>query len=851
MPITSRGRMTAESLERRRHLSAAPITFGTPVVTAVTGASAPIAAVTAAGGASGVVVATGDSFGTTVEAGLQVLTADGDGTFTAGASFPSDAGTAGTVPFTAGNYTDGGAGSDVALIRDSTAFHGLVAYTLAAQASGHFGSAATNLLIYGGTGTAAAVTAAATADFAGDDRDDLALIVGQAGSTLDLRTYVASGFGVLSTIGDVPIGPFASATDPARQALLFADLYGDGGHDLIYFDGSTVHPFRWATGGSYTAEPTVAAAGDFVAVGRLAGGTGADDVVVVSAATGSVPAAAHVLRNAGGTLSDAGSVSLGQTVVTAAVLADLNDDGFPDLDVGSAALAGNGDGTFGPPTPHATLGSAAGLAAGQLVVADQTGDARPDLTGLTDGGVEVLPNTTGITARLPTTITLTSDPAAPRGDTFVTVTAALTTAPGASAPPSGDLHFAVNGLPLGNALIRDGATLIGQDLPIGTDTITATYGGDTTYAEAAATPLAVTVRPAAVTSAVTLSAYPNPVVAGSPITLLATVRPADSTFGVLTGSDPTPTGQVTFTTAGGQDLGTVDIAADGSAQVTTTDLPLGTAAVTATYGDDDTYTDGTSSAVYVAVTEPPVVLPPVVASTLPATATAGAAWAGRVGVLLPAPAVADARATLTTAVSLVPSGTTGPTTTAYVGHGRVRVARGSPVSAILPVRADLPPTLAGGTYDVQVSVSRSDLATTDTFAAGTVVVRPRTVDLSGTAFHGPLPSTVPGGGHVAAVLAVDDAGSVAAVGRLVVTFDAVPSRTAGSTGVALRTVRLRVAVPAGKTRLLRVSVPVRMADPDVPFYLSAAVVLTPDVAVSSGPTMTTAYSAETVTVSDR
>ena len=444
----------------------APITFGPPVVTAVPGATAPLYPTTAAGDGTGLVVATADTFDAAAPAALQLLTPAGGGTFASARSFASTTDTAGPFPFVAGDYTYGGTEVDLTFARTgSPGSIGLL--TTVGAAAGGFASASDTDLAFGADTAARQVTAGAAADLDGDGSVDLAVVAGVIGGPEQLLVLPT---GTDQAIVSTPLtATVTAATIAAPQSLTVADLNGDGIPDLVWYDGAAVHPLFGTGTGTFTAGPIVPAAGDYVAVAPLAGGSAAVDDVVVVART---PATYRVLRNDGsGTFADDGAVSLGDATVTAAVAADLNEDGYPDLDVGSAALAGRGDGTFAAPTPHATLDDATGLAAARLVVADQTGDGLPDLAGYAAGGagVETLPNTTGVTARAATTVTLTTPRTTVRLGDLVTVTALLSAADPAAAPaavPTGNVAFSVDGSAAQNALVEDGSTFFGQQLPV-------------------------------------------------------------------------------------------------------------------------------------------------------------------------------------------------------------------------------------------------------------------------------------------------------------------------------------------------------------------------------------------------
>ncbi|WP_263379778.1 Ig-like domain repeat protein [Granulicella paludicola] len=144
--------------------------------------------------------------------------------------------------------------------------------------------------------------------------------------------------------------------------------------------------------------------------------------------------------------------------------------------------------------------------------------------------------------------------------------------------PTGSVTFTYNGTTLGTATVVNGvATLTTTTLPIGTDPVSATYTGDTTYAPATSGPLNVVITKSA--AADTLTATPNPSIFGGAVTLTFTVPPVN---GVA------PTGTVSFYN-GTTLLGTATVNAAGVATITTSALPYGTDTVVAQYPGDNNY----------------------------------------------------------------------------------------------------------------------------------------------------------------------------------------------------------------------------------------------------------------------
>ena len=131
-----------------------------------------------------------------------------------------------------------------------------------------------------------------------------------------------------------------------------------------------------------------------------------------------------------------------------------------------------------------------------------------------------------LTDLLTTTTTVSVSPSTAVSGQSVTLTATVAPASG-SGTPTGSVAFlaSINGssVSLGSATVNASgvATLTTTLLTAGTDTITATYSGDTTYGTSTSSPVAVVVSQASTSTTLTVS--PNPAVVGQPVTLTATI----------------------------------------------------------------------------------------------------------------------------------------------------------------------------------------------------------------------------------------------------------------------------------------------------------------------------------------
>jgi large repetitive protein len=188
--------------------------------------------------------------------------------------------------------------------------------------------------------------------------------------------------------------------------------------------------------------------------------------------------------------------------------------------------------------------------------------------------------------------------------TLTTTTTALAASPnpavvGQSVLLTATVSPAPTGSSLGTVSFYNGATLLGSgnvnssgvatfstsSLPMGANSLTAVYSGNTTFATSTSSVYTETIN--ALTSTTTaLAAAPNPATAGQSVTLTATVSPAP------TGS---PLGTVSFYN-GETLLGSGNVNSSGAATFSLTTLPAGADSLTAVYSGNATFATSTSSA---------------------------------------------------------------------------------------------------------------------------------------------------------------------------------------------------------------------------------------------------------------
>ncbi|MGW2325019.1 beta strand repeat-containing protein [Streptomyces sp. NPDC001700] len=158
----------------------------------------------------------------------------------------------------------------------------------------------------------------------------------------------------------------------------------------------------------------------------------------------------------------------------------------------------------------------------------------------------------------------------------VTICAQVSVGAPSTCVATGDVTFVITGGPTLTATLdaTGEACVTTTAIPVGTQTVTATYAGNAGVAGSTAT-ASVTVNQAASTTTVT---SPDPGACGESVLLCAQVTT------VPPGTCP-PTGTVTFVVTGGPTL-TATVDGTGQACVTTSAIPVGTHAVTATYSGD-------------------------------------------------------------------------------------------------------------------------------------------------------------------------------------------------------------------------------------------------------------------------
>ncbi len=304
------------------------------------------------------------------------------------------------------------------------------------------------------------------------------------------------------------------------ESLAVADVNGDGKADVLVSvcvgggdcpssvgvllgngDGTFQPPQVYLGGGSQAPAITV---GDLNGDGKI-------DVLLGNSVVW------VLLGNGDGTFQGAESYDPGSIQgVNSIAVGDLNGDHHPDVVVSSPCLVskfgsncatgevgillGNGDGTFRAAPGHKSGGSHAS----SIAMADINGDHRFDVAVANEcfphqggcngsnfmGGVGVLLNI----GPFSTTTTLTSNPNPALQGQAVTLTATVTSVGPNGA--TGKVTFRNSGVAIGSATLVGGvAVLTKKNLPVGTLSLSAIYGGDTVSGKSTSPVLIQVVNP--------------------------------------------------------------------------------------------------------------------------------------------------------------------------------------------------------------------------------------------------------------------------------------------------------------------------------------------------------------------
>ncbi len=405
---------------------------------------------------------------------VMVLLGKGDGTFTAGQSIPDADG-----PFfvTTGDFNGDGV-ADLAVVNPA----GADLTILLGKGDGTFN--AVSHPASGGVPVSAAV-----GDFNSDGKMDLA-VANYSASVTDPSTVtilLGNGDGTFTPTANSPV----TGDDPLSIAV--GDFNGDGVADLAvansYVDTGKPGSVTILLGdglGDFTPTAASPATGFLpysVAVGDF-NGDGVADLVTSNVASNT---ATVLLGKGDGTFTEAAAPDAGSDPLFVAV-GDFNGDGLADF-----AVANNNTNSIAvllsqlTVTATATVSSISPVGSGtHLVDASFPGDSNYAAS---------VSGTTGLTAKpIATTLSLTADPTNSGFGQQVALTATLSPNLAQNHNAGGTVTFHNGTASVGTGTLTNGiATVNVTSLPIGTDSLTAVYAGDTNFAGSTSSAVSETV----------------------------------------------------------------------------------------------------------------------------------------------------------------------------------------------------------------------------------------------------------------------------------------------------------------------------------------------------------------------
>jgi hypothetical protein len=454
--------------------------------------------------------------------------------------------------------------------------------------------------------------------------------------------------------------------------------------------------------------------------------------------------------------------------------------------LGTGVLGSNG---------KATLTLSTLTAGSNSIVADYVGDSNYLFSA--SGPATVL-----VTSTANTTLAISTNAVIVLGDS-VLLTATVASATAGGATPTGTVSFYQRSTELlGTVQLQsDGqASLTVTSLDLGTDPITAVYGGEPAYPSSTSAQLTMTVLSTPNVGATVQTTVTPITVMGNPVTVITTVVP--TTLG-----NPTPTGIVTFYTNGIL-LGTSNVQSNGTAVLTTSGLQVGANAITAVYGGNSIYSASPPAGANAFINNLGLV-PDITGSTIPSALIAGTLTHGILTLTVTNVTGSLIREPQTTVHLYASNDGTIDSNSVLVQQWftNIKLKAGKTATYKLKVKS-LPVTMASGTYTFMIRLSNTD-GTFGYFFAGPIVqVTAARIGLTGSLSPVNLPSTLVSGdvNSGAVQLVLTNTGNFTSTGKITIQLTA--STTSGVLSTPIRSIIVNTVIAPGGSRT--VTIPLKL-----------------------------------------
>jgi hypothetical protein len=395
--------------------------------------------------------------------------------------------------------------------------------------------------------------------------------------SLSPTSQITHGSAVTVVINVAPTPP-ATGTATGNVALMATSTVDPGVTDFALANGAVNTTTNVLPGGSYNVTAHYPGDGNFAA-------SDSAPVAVTVSPEGSKTAVSFITQGAQGNISPFSSGPYGSAVYLRADVSGNSGNGVPTGTVtfldggksisGISALALNSQGNVLPTNPTLTF-----TAGTHSITAGYSGDPSFNASNSPAGSFVI--------TQAQLSISPIGLPAfAPIGIP-VNMTVQLNGIDCGN-PPTGTITFFTGSTQIGspqgvqasvnpvNCQIFDSVTLATSALPLGTNSVTAKYSGDTNYATATSTPSSIDIQ---IPTSTTNSASVTTIQRGSSVTFIAKVTATQSAGSGLTGT-------VQFFDDGNFD--TAVPVSNGMATFTTSSFSVGTNVVEATYNGDNNY----------------------------------------------------------------------------------------------------------------------------------------------------------------------------------------------------------------------------------------------------------------------